>query len=65
MTENWNRWLNKEVVVETTNSKYFGKIVEVTDSGDGLIWIGLYRRDNGKFVLFLTKEIKKIEELEK
>jgi putative methionine-R-sulfoxide reductase with GAF domain len=59
----WKRLIDKEVVIQTENSKYFGKLVEVTDSGDGIIWIGFYRRDNGKFVLLKTTEIKKIEEI--
>jgi len=59
----WKRLIDKEVVIQTESSKYFGKLVEVTDSGDGIIWIGFYRRDNGKFVLLKTTEIIKIEEI--
>lgn len=60
----WNKWLSKKVVIETnSNYKYFGTVTEINDVGDGLIFIGIQRRDNGKFVMFSTKEILKIEEL--
>ena len=60
----WQKLIGKECVILTESFKYFGRIIEVTDSGNDLIWIGFHRRDNGKFVLLTTKEILKIEELE-
>jgi hypothetical protein len=59
----WKRLINKEVIIETASSKYFGRLIEVTNS-DKIIWIGFYRKDNGKFVLIRSDEIKKIEELQ-
>jgi hypothetical protein len=67
MIEDWKRWIHKKVVVELkSNSKYFGTVSEVIadTSDEGIIWIGMHRRDNGKFVLFSSKEILKIEEIE-
>jgi hypothetical protein len=57
----WKDWINKKVFIQTETSKYFGTVVEVTDSGNGLIWIGFYSNNN--FVLLRVDEIKKIEEL--
>ena len=59
----WKIWIDKKVFIQTENSKLFGKVVEVTDSGDGLIWIGFYN-SNGKFILLRTTEIIKIEEID-
>jgi len=59
----WKNWINKKVFIETEGSKYFGTVVEVTDSGNGLIWIGFYCSNNNRFVLLKIDEIKKIEEL--
>jgi len=58
----WKNWINKKVFIETESSKYFGTVVEVTDSGNGIIWIGFYCT-NKKFVLLQINEIRKIEEL--
>ena len=59
----WKIWIGKKVFIQTEGSKLFGKVVEVTDSSDGLIWIGFYN-SNGKFILLRTTEIIKIEEIE-
>jgi hypothetical protein len=59
----WNRLINKEVVIQTKDSKYFAKVIEITEIGDGGKLIGFVRRDNNKFILLRDDEIKKAEEL--
>ena len=57
----WSELIGKEIFVRlTSNSVFNGKISEVVDSGDNLIWIHLIDKF-GKLVVFLPKEIAELK----
>lgn len=53
----WKELVNKEVFLKLKNSyTYRGIVEEISDTGDGLIWIHL-RDKFEKIAVILTKEI--------
>jgi len=57
----WNEWVGKKVYVVVKGRPYSGKVIDVHDSGDNLIFLEIIDKFN-QHVCFTTKEIELIKE---
>jgi len=62
MEEGWKYWEGKEVYIVLKNKRtYSGKVIEVEDSNNNLIWITIIDKF-GNRVSFVNSEIEMIQE---
>jgi hypothetical protein len=62
MESNWKKWQGKKAhIILNNNYEYNCQVVEVDDSGNGIIWIRIIDKF-GKCIDFTSGEIKFIEE---
>jgi len=62
MEEGWKYWEGKEVYIVLKNKRtYSGKVIEVEDSNNNLIWITIIDKF-GNRVGFVNSEIEMIQE---
>lgn len=56
-------WIGKKVFVILKNKRTYAGLVEsVEDVGNGIVWIGLKKKNTGQLVTFASGEIEVMEE---
>jgi len=60
--DGWKYWMEKKVfIILKNNRQYSGKVIEVSDEKNGLVWISLIDKFNNR-ITFVNSEIDLIQE---